>query len=389
MVMIAARRMALYAEGEGTRVVEPGWLRAEGGVIAEAGLGEPPSAPDLTLDHGVLAPGLVDIQVNGFFGYDMADADREGWRTVVRRLPETGVTAFVPTFITEPVPELARAVREARELTAGLDQRGARVLGLHLEGPFISPKRKGAHNPDWMVDPTPENVDALLEAGEGFLRYVTLAPERDGSMDAIKRFTAAGVMVSVGHTDATAAQVKAAADMGARKVTHLFNAQRPLHHREPGVPGHALYDPRLTCGLIADLHHVDAEVCAVVFAAAPGRVCIVTDAASSAGMPPGEYVLGGEPVTQPEDGPPLRADGAFAGSALTMDKGVANMVRAGIDLATAIDAATRVPADLIGSTEIGRIAVGAAADLVWLGDDLRAQTTWVDGEIVFDRSATS
>jgi N-acetylglucosamine-6-phosphate deacetylase len=173
-------------------------------------------------------------------------------------------------------------------------------------------------------------------------------------------------------------------------VTHVFNAQRPLGHREPGVAGQALADSRLTSGLIADLRHVDPRVCAIAFAAAPGRICIVTDAAACAGMPPGSYLLGGMPIELPSgDGePPVRADGTLAGSALRMDAGVANMVAAGIGLVAAIGAASRVPADLIGRPDLGRIAPGTAADLVWLGGDLRAKATWVAGEKVYPAPAT-
>jgi N-acetylglucosamine-6-phosphate deacetylase len=204
---------------------------------------------------------------------------------------------------------------------------------------------------------------------------------------AIDRLTAAGVVVAVGHSDATACEVGRAADHGARMVTHLFNAQRPLHHREPGVVGAALADPRLTSGLIADLHHVSAQACVIAFAAAPGRIALVTDAAAGAGMPPGRYQLGGALVELPPaaGAPPVRADGTLAGSSLRMDAAVANMVAAGIALADAVAAATRVPADVIGRPDLGRIAVGAAADLVWLDDDLRTRATWVGGERAYPR----
>ena len=168
-------------------------------------------------------------------------------------------------------------------------------------------------------------------------------------------------------------------------VTHLFNAQTGMHHREPGVVGEALGDPRITSGLIADLHHVAPIVCKIAFAAAAGRIAIVTDAAACAGMPPGRYQLGGQPIQLPAgDGvPPVRADGTLAGSALRMDVGVSNMVAAGVDLTAAIAAATRVPADVIGRPDLGRIRRGAAADLVWLGDDLRTRSTWIAGDLLY------
>jgi N-acetylglucosamine-6-phosphate deacetylase len=380
-VLIAAPRVIPGLPG--ARVLKPGYVSIQGGLIAEVAEGPPPGTPDLILDSGVLVPGLVDLQVNGYYGVDLADGDPEGWALVARRLPETGTTAFLPTFITAPVPTLATAVRSAAKTTEAVTA-GARVLGLHLEGPFLSPARAGAHRRDWIVPPSPGAVAELLEAGHGVLRLMTLAPEADGALAAIRTLTEAGVVVSIGHSDATAAQVAAGADAGARMVTHLFNAQRGLHHREPGVVGQALTDQRLTSGLIVDLSHVSAAACAIAFAAAPGRICLVTDAAACAGMPPGRYLLGGQPVDLPPGGgAPVRPGGTLAGSALRMDQAVGNAVAVGLGLPEAVAAASRIPADLIGRPDLGRLAAGAAADLAWLGDDLRARATWVGGAQVY------
>ena len=380
-MLIAAPRVIPGLPGTG--VLVPGYLSVQGGVIAEVGDGPPPGEPDLDLGTGVLVPGLVDLQVNGYYGVDLADCDPDGWALVARRLPETGTTAFLPTFITAPVPTLATALRSAAKAAEAVTA-GARVLGVHLEGPFLSPARAGAHRRDWIVPPSPGAVAELLEAGQGLLRLVTLAPEADGALAAIGTLTAAGVLVSVGHSDATAAEVAAGAAAGARMVTHLFNAQRGLHHREPGVVGQALTDQRLTSGLIVDLSHVSAAACAIAFAAAPGRICLVTDAAACAGMPPGRYLLGGQPVDLPPGGgAPVRPGGTLAGSALRMDQAVGNAVAVGLELPEAVAAASRIPADLIGRPDLGRLAAGAVADLAWLGDDLRTRATWVNGAQVY------
>lgn len=381
--LIAAARI-VPATVAGPRELSPGFVRLRDGLIAEAGAGPPPGRPDVELDTGVLVPGFVDLQVNGYFGADMAAADASEWETVVRRLPETGTTAFLPTFITAPMHKIASALRQAGELIPRLPL-GARVLGVHVEGPFISHRFRRAHAAEWIIDPVPEAVAEIAEAGEGTLRLLTLAPERDGAIAAIRRLTSAGVVVSVGHSEATDAQVCAAADAGARMVTHLFNGHPGLHHRDVGVIGQALIDDRLTSGLIADLHHVAGTACRIAFAVAPGRIAIVTDAAACAGMPPGRYQLGGQPIELPpgDSVPPARLDGTLAGSALRMDTGVANMVAAGVDLGDVVVAATRVPADVIGRSDLGRIAPGAAADLVWLDDDLHTQATWVAGALAY------
>jgi N-acetylglucosamine-6-phosphate deacetylase len=382
-VIITSPRVVPALPGSG--VLEPGYVQTDGGRITGVGQGAPPGVPDLELGSGLLAPGLVDLQVNGYFGIEMSAADPDGWVAVMEGLPATGCTAFQPTFITSPLGQLAEALRKARRFSGSLPGQATRVLGVHVEGPFLSTAQRGAHNPDWIIPPTVDAVDELLAAGAGLLRVVTLAPEVDGGLAAVGRFVAAGVLVSVGHSDATGAQVAAAAGAGARMVTHLFNGQRQLESREPGVVGQALADPRLTSGMIMDTYHVAPAAAAVAFAAAPGRICLVTDAAACAGCPPGEYLLGGEPITLPpgEGVPPHRPDGGLAGSALRMDRAVANMVDAGAQVAEAIAAATRVPADLIGRPDLGRLARGAAADLVWLDDDLRAAGTWIAGERVY------
>lgn len=386
-VLIAAP--SVIAEGpQGPWMLTPGTVQLQDGIIRAVREGRDPAA-DVSLPDGLLAPGLVDLQVNGYYGVDLVDASEDDWQQVLGRLPETGVTAFLPTFITAPVATLADALtRTEAALPAVTAKGGARPLGVHLEGPFLSARRRGAHSEDWLADPEPAALDALVNAAPGTVRMLTLAPERDGALDAVRRLTAAGVLVSMGHSDATAAEAAAAADAGAQSVTHLFNAQHPLHHREPGLPGTALTDPRLTCGLIADLHHVAPEACRLAFAAAPGRIALVTDAVAAAGMPPGRYILGGDPIDVRDEGePPLRGDGALAGSGLRLDDAIANVHHLGIDVVTAVAAATRVPANLLGRSDLGRIAPGSTADMTWLSGDLRTRATWVGGELAYGAEA--
>ncbi len=382
----------MTAEKSAVPVTFQGFVEVTGGVIARVETGMPPAgAAARLLTDGYLLPGFVDLQVNGYFGEEFQTAVAASWASVASKLPSTGTTAFLPTLITAPLDQLATALRAAAGFVPGLPAGGARVLGVHLEGPFIAAARRGAHNEAWITDPTPDAIGLLLDAAPGLLRLVTLAPELPGALAAIDQLTAAGVLVSVGHSDAVAEQVAAAANRGARMVTHLFNAQRRLGHREPGVPGQALADDRLTSGLIVDLHHVAGSVCALAFRAAPGRIALVTDAAAPAGMPPGEYLLGGQPITLPpgDGAPPIRRDGTLAGSALRMDTAVANSVACGIPLSDAVAAATRIPADLIGRPDLGRITHGAAADLAWLGADLKTRATWISGQLVYTDGAAA
>lgn len=380
--MIAAP--SLLVDG---RITGPGAVVVEDGRIVDV-LDGVPDDVDVVLPSGLLSPGLVDVQINGFAGVDFASAAPDDWDAVDRALPASGVTSYVATFITAPVDDLAESLeRTASRRSLGPVEGGARLLGAHIEGPFLSPRYRGAHDADLMRDPTPEALDVLLaEPGRDALCILTLAPERDHAIDAVKRLTAEGVVVSVGHTDATGDVVTAAADAGARMVTHLFNAQRPLGHREPGVPGQAMSDDRLVVGLIPDLQHVSAAIVRVVMRACAGRVVLVTDAVAAAGMPPGRYELGGVDLLVSDDGTlPRRADGTIAGSVLTLDEGVRNVVAQGVDVASALDAATRTPADLVHRPDLGRLEPGALADLVWFDDDLRVRRTWVAGRVVLDR----
>ena len=361
-------------------VVRPVTIRVDDRLITAV---EPHADPDadVVLDEGVLTSGLVDIQINGAFGVDFAAADEAGWDSIAAKLPSTGVTSFQPTLITAPLSELIAGLDTATEARDRQeDGPYARILGVHLEGPWLSPKKHGVHEARYLAEPTQQAVDTLMSAvGFDILTLLTLAPELPGALDAIRRLSTAGVTVSIGHTDATAAQVEAAADAGATLVTHIFNAQRGLAHREPGVPGAALSDSRFRVGLIADLHHVAPEICTLIFRAAPGRVVLVTDAIAAAGMPPGSYVLAGIPVELGEDGVPRNADGTIAGSALTLDQAVRNLIGLGMPVPTVIEAASKVPADALHRTDLGRIAVGARADLVHWTEDFHPARTWVDG----------
>jgi N-acetylglucosamine-6-phosphate deacetylase len=321
--------------------------------------------------RGLAAPGLVDLQVNGFAGVDFIDADAEGYRRAGDALLETGVTAYLPTFITAAEERMLAALRE---LPAATD--GPRVLGAHLEGPFLAPERLGIHPPAARRDPDVRLLERLLDAGP--VRLVTLAPELPGADALIETLLRHEIPVSCGHTDATADEANAAFDLGARSVTHLFNAMRPFHHRDPGVAGAALAREDVVVHVILDGTHIAPETAALVWRAAAGRVALVTDAMAGAGLADGSYRLGGVEV-EIEAGVARGSGGALAGSTLTMIDAVRSLHGLGAPRADANGAATEVPARVLRQPSIGRLAVGLPADVVVLSDELEIERVLVDG----------
>ncbi len=369
--------------------VGPVRLELEGQHIVSVATGpaaEPDLPADIELPDGALTPGLLDLQNNGSFGADFADATPRQWADVLTGLASHGVTGLEPTIITAPLAELNVAfdrILDAQQRHA--NEPVCRILGAHLEGPFIAERRKGAHRAECMLDPTPEALDTLLDhpSTAEVLLTVTLAPERPHALEAIHRLTDRGIIVSVGHSDATAEQVWAAADAGATMTTHIFNAQRPMQHREPGVAGAVLADERFFIGMIIDGQHLDPSVVKIVYAAAPDRAIGVTDAIVTAGLPNHTpLTFGGQPVANDDDGIGRRPDGTLAGAGIVLDEAVRRMISAGLDPALVVGSCTEVPARSLGRTDIGRLAPGAMADLVWWDDTWHPQTVWLRGDRV-------
>jgi N-acetylglucosamine-6-phosphate deacetylase len=347
---------------DGTLV--PGDVDVVGGRVASVGLGSPNG-------RGIAVPGFVDLQVNGFGGVDFLTADADGYRQAGEALLETGVTAYLPTFITSPEDQLLAALRE---VPAGAD--GPHILGAHLEGPFLSALRLGIHPATARRNPDAELLERLLDAGP--VRLVTLAPELPHADELIEKLLRREIAVSCGHSDATAEEANAAFDRGVRSVTHLFNAMRPFHHRDPGVVGAALARPDVIVQLILDWVHVAPVTAAMVWQAAPGRVVLVTDAVSGAGLDEGMYRLGDQDI-EIRDGIARGTSGALAGSALTMIEAVRNLHSLGVPLADAIGAATEVPAHVLRLPTTGRLGVGLPADVVVLSDELEIERVFVTG----------
>jgi N-acetylglucosamine-6-phosphate deacetylase len=362
-----------------------GWLRVRDGCIAELGEGEATGGDRSARDLGgaVLAPGFVDVHVHGAAGAEFLGADGGQRAAILRAHARGGTTALLATTVTASRERLHSAVEAlaAAEPVVG----GAALLGIHLEGPYLCERHRGAQDPEHLRAPDLDELDALLTAGP--VRLVTLAPELPGALAAIERLTGAGVVASVGHTDATYAQAMAAFDAGATHATHLFNGMRPFHHREPGVIGAALERDDVTCELICDGLHVDPAAIRLVHRLkGPGRSLLVTDAMSAAGLCDGDYRLGALPVRVRDGRAELAGSATLAGSTLTMGAAVRNAVRlARLPLGDALQMASATPARVLGlQASKGALEPGLDADLVLLDDDLAVTATmvggaWIDG----------
>jgi N-acetylglucosamine-6-phosphate deacetylase len=320
---------------------------------------------------GIASPGFVDLQVNGFAGVDFFSADAGGYRRAGAALLECGVTAYQPTFITSPEEELTAALREVPR-----DGGAPRILGAHLEGPFIAVERLGTHPAESRRDPDRALLERLLAAGP--VSHVTLAPELPGAFELVDLLRERSVTVACGHSNATAAEAREAFARGARTVTHIFNAMRPFAAREPGLAGAALMSSDVAVQFILDGVHLADDTARLVWQAAGGRVALVTDAISAAGAGDGSYRLAGIDF-EVEDGVARSADSVLAGSTVPMIEAIRNLVALGAPVEAALLAATAVPARIAGRPDLGTLEPGSAADLVVLDDRLEIVRVLVAG----------
>lgn len=367
-------RAARLVDGAGP--VADGWVLVGGDTVLQAGTGVAPDAGEVVdLGDATLVPGFVDLHGHGGATQAYEDDDFSAALAAHRM---HGTTRSVVSLVANPVPDLVRSLGRIRDVMAT----DPLLLGAHLEGPFLSPDNKGAHNEDFLVAPTPAAVEALLAAGAGVIRQVTIAPELPGALDAVRRFVEAGVTVAVGHTVGTYEQARAAFDAGATVLTHAFNAMPGLHHRRPGPIGAAVEDERVTLELILDGVHVHPAAARTLFRAAPGRIALITDAMGAAGAADGPYRLGSLDVTVTDGVAHVTGTDTIAGSTLTQDVALRNAVRlTGQSLPDAVAALTSVPARAIGlGDRFGRLAPGFAADLVALSPALEVLRVWGAGQ---------
>ena len=344
----------------------PGDVEVDAGLIVGVGLGGRTTGR-------IAVPGFVDLQVNGFGGVDFLAAGGGDYARAGEALLQTGVTAYQPTFITAAESTIVEALR-------ALPPNGSapHIVGAHLEGPFLSAERLGTHPLEHRRDPDLELLDRLLDVGR--VTEFTLAPELPGADELIRRLLERGIVVSAGHTNATAAQAHEAFNLGVSTVSHLFNAMRPFRSRDPGIIGVALTRPDVFVQLIVDGHHLADETVLLVWTAAAGRLALISDAIAGAAVGGGSYQLGDVAIEVAAGGVPMREDGVLAGTVLTMIDAVRNLHALGIPFEDAVGAATTVPARIVGRPDLGVLEPGGAADIVVLDDRLDIVNVLCAGE---------
>ena len=368
----------------GTGVLSPGWLEITGTVVTALGSGAPAGVPEHELGSVTVVPGFVDMHTHGGGSGAFPEATAESSvasRDLHRR---HGTTTMIASLVSAHPAELLRQTSVlAEQVQDGL------LAGIHLEGPWLSSHRCGAHEPSALRNPDPAEVDRVFAAGRGTIRMVTIAPELDGALSAIRQMVDAGAVAAIGHTDASYEQARAGVEAGARAATHLFNAMRPLHHREPGPIAALVEDPRVTVELINDGVHLHPALYRNVTEwVGPDRVALITDAMAAAGMSDGAYTLGALDVDVTDGVARVAGTDTIAGSTATMDLVFRNAVLGcGLDREAALQLAVKQaclnPARAMG-LDAGDLVVGGPADLVVLDDDLRVtgvlhRGTWVDG----------
>ena len=345
-------------------------IRIRNGFLTETGDLQAAEAEEtcIDLEGDYLLPGFVDVHIHAFRGNDTMRGEEE-IRKMSRELARTGTAAFCPTTMSAPEEETAKVIADIRRVKENPEKAGAVVLGAHMEAPFLSEGKAGAQLKQYFRDPDWHML--IRMAGDtSAIRLITLAPERSGSEMFIRQAAAAGIHVSVGHTEAGAELVHTAADWGADHVTHTFNAQTPVHHREPGVPGAALTDDRYFCEMICDGRHLHDDIVRMIIRCkGPSRAVAITDAMEAAGMPEGEYSLGGQRVIV-RAGAARLENGTLAGSVLTMHQALFNLIhRYGADPAAACAMCTSTPAESIGVQLAGRMVPGSPGILTrWTRD---------------------
>lgn len=367
--------------------IENGAVRVERGRIVEmlsegsaaAGAG----AKRLDAEGMMLIPGMIDVHIHGANGYDIMDGTTESIQEVSKACVATGCTSFLATSVSSSLPDLLAMIDNVKK-TAGSEE-GASIVGIHLEGPYLNVKRKGMQNEAFLRHPDLAEMATIFERAGSLLKMVTVAPELPGGMELVAFLSERDIVAANAHSDASYEEAKEAFRRGASHITHCFNGMRPIHHRDPGIVVAALEERQVSVQAIVDNVHLHpAIVCLLHRAKGAEGVVLITDALQAMGLGDGEYVFGGHNV-QVRDGIARLSDGTLASSTVTMNDALRNTARLGVPLLDAIAMASRTPADVLGLPHKGRIAPGAAADLVLLDDRYEVQWTVVGGRSVFRR----
>ena len=378
--MKGLKNVTAYVAGKG--LVKTDIAFEDGKIVA---IGKLDDVEPIFDTDGVVLPGFIDEHIHGAGGADAMDGTEQALQTISEYVAKEGTTGFLATTMTQSPENIGKALKNVKTVREKGEYKGAEVLGVHLEGPFISPKHVGAQPLEYVAKPAPETFDKYNEISGGNIKVVTLAPEVEGGLDLVKHLAKIGVVASIGHTGAKFSDVEAAVAAGATNVTHTYNAQTPLHHREAGVVGAAMLIDELNCEMICDTIHVSVPAIKIFVKNKPhDKFTLITDAMRAKGMPDGLSELGGQQVFV-KNGEARLSDGTLAGSVLKMNVAVKNLVeKVGVSLTEAVDFASANPAKNLGLyDERGSIEVGKRADFAVMDKDYNILCTVVGGKVVY------
>lgn len=378
--MKGLKNVTAYVAGKG--LVKTDIAFEDGKIVA---IGKLDNVEPIFDTDGVVLPGFIDEHIHGAGGADAMDGTEEALQTISEYVAKEGTTGFLATTMTQSPENIGKALKNVKTVREKGEYKGAEILGVHLEGPFISPKHVGAQPLEYVAKPAPETFDKYNEISGGNIKVVTLAPEVEGGLDLVKHLAKIGVVASIGHTGAKFSDVEAAVAAGATNVTHTYNAQTPLHHREAGVVGAAMLIDELNCEMICDTIHVSVPAIKIFVKNKPhDKFTLITDAMRAKGMPDGLSELGGQQVFV-KNGEARLSDGTLAGSVLKMNVAVKNLVeKVGVSFTDAVDFASANPAKNLGLyDERGSIEVGKRADFAVMDKDYNILYTVIGGKVVY------
>lgn len=378
--MKGLKNVTAYVAGKG--LVKTDIAFEDGKIVA---IGKLDNVEPIFDTDGVVLPGFIDEHIHGAGGADAMDGTEEALQTISEYVAKEGTTGFLATTMTQSPENIGKALKNVKTVREKGEYKGAEILGVHLEGPFISPKHVGAQPLEYVAKPAPETFDKYNEISGGNIKVVTLAPEVEGGLDLVKHLAKIGVVASIGHTGAKFSDVEAAVAAGATNVTHTYNAQTPLHHREAGVVGAAMLIDELNCEMICDTIHVSVPAIKIFVKNKPhDKFTLITDAMRAKGMPDGLSELGGQQVFV-KNGEARLSDGTLAGSVLKMNVAVKNLVeKVGVSFTDAVDFASANPAKNLGLYDArGSIEVGKRADFAVMDKDYNILYTVIGGKVVY------